>query len=147
MFINVVSIYLNTKTMGDEVLTRQCPCLRAFDSRSVCGRLADSTASDRNRTHTGIYPGSAPRRVMTYILLVKSCVACIVGAVTMVRRWDLAEVEEDSVASLCTWDLCEIKCLCEIRDRPFLAAPPRPYMAGEVSGSGPSRLQVYANPN
>jgi hypothetical protein len=29
----------------------------------------------------------------------------------------------------------------------FLAAPPRPYMGGEVSGSGPSRLQVYANPN
>jgi hypothetical protein len=29
----------------------------------------------------------------------------------------------------------------------FLAAPPRPYMGGEVSGSGPSQLQVYANPN
>jgi hypothetical protein len=39
------------------------------------------------------------------------------------------------------WDLCEI------RDHSFLAAPPRPYMGGEVSGSGPSRLQVYANPN
>jgi hypothetical protein len=36
----------------DEVLTRQCPCLRAFDSWSICGCLADSTASDRNRdTH------------------------------------------------------------------------------------------------
>jgi hypothetical protein len=45
------------------------------------------------------------------------------------------------VASLCMWDLCEI------RLSPFLAAPPRPYMGGEVSGSGPSRLQVYANPN
>jgi hypothetical protein len=32
--------------------------------------LADSTASDRNRMHTRIYPGSAPRRVKTYILLV-----------------------------------------------------------------------------
>jgi hypothetical protein len=30
---------------------------------------------------------------------------------------------------------------------PFLAAPHRPYMGGEVSGSGPSRLQVFANPN
>jgi hypothetical protein len=65
----------------------------------------------------------------------------------MVHRCNLAEVEEDGVASLCTWDLWEIRCLCEIRDSPFLAAPPRPYMGGEVSGSGPSRLQVYANPN
>jgi hypothetical protein len=65
----------------------------------------------------------------------------------MVRRCNLAEVEEDGVASLCMWDLCEIRCLCEIRDRSFLAAPPRPYMRGEVSGSDPSRLQVYANPN
>jgi hypothetical protein len=101
----------------DEVLTRQCPCLRDFDSWSVCGRLADSTASDRNMTHTGVYPGLAPGRVKTYILLVWSCIACIVGAITMVHRWDLAEVEEDGVASLCTWDLCEIRCLCEIRDR------------------------------
>jgi hypothetical protein len=55
---------------GDEVLTRQCPCLRAFDLGSVLGRLADSTSSDRNRGCTRIYPGSAPRRVKTYILLV-----------------------------------------------------------------------------
>jgi hypothetical protein len=32
----------------------------------------------------------------------------------MVRRCNLAEVEEDGVTSLCTWDLCEISCLCEI---------------------------------
>jgi hypothetical protein len=25
--------------------------------------------------------------------------------------------------------------------------PSSPYMGGEVSGSGPSRLQLYANPN
>jgi hypothetical protein len=38
--------------------------------------------------------------------------------------------------------------VCEIRENSsFLAAPPRPYMGDEVSGSGPSRLQVYANPN
>jgi hypothetical protein len=65
----------------------------------------------------------------------------------MVCRCNLAEMEENGVACLCTWDLCEIRYLCEIRDRAFLAAPPRPYMGGEVSGSGPSRLQVYANPN
>jgi hypothetical protein len=29
----------------------------------------------------------------------------------------------------------------------LLAAPPRPYMGGEVSGFGPSQLQVFANPN
>jgi hypothetical protein len=103
------------------------PMFRAFDSWSVCGRLADSTVSDRNRTHTGVYPGSTPQRVKTYILLVWSCIACIVGAITMVHRWwNLAEVEEDGMASLCTWDLCEIRCLCEIRRSPFLAAPPRP---------------------
>jgi hypothetical protein len=54
----------------DEVLTRQCPCFGAFDLWSICGRLADSTASDRNRGCTQIYPGSAPLRVKTYILLV-----------------------------------------------------------------------------
>jgi hypothetical protein len=32
----------------------------------------------------------------------------------MVRRCNLAKVEEDGMASLCTWDLCEIRCLCEI---------------------------------
>jgi hypothetical protein len=65
----------------------------------------------------------------------------------MVRRCNLAEVEEDGVASLCSWDLCEIRCLCEIGDPSFLAASPRPYMGGEVSGSGPSWLQAYANLN
>jgi hypothetical protein len=65
----------------------------------------------------------------------------------MVHRCNLAKVKEDGVASLCTWDLCEIRRLCEIRDPSFLVAPPRPYMGGEVSGSGPSWLQVYANPN
>jgi hypothetical protein len=141
------SEYYTFTLPSDEVLTRQCPCLRAFDSWSVCGCLEDSTASDKNRTQTGVYPGSVPRRVKTYILLVWSYIACIVGAVTMMRSWDLVEVEEDGVASLYTWDLCETRCLCEITDRSFLAAPPRPYMGGEVSGSGPSRLQVYANPN
>jgi hypothetical protein len=29
----------------------------------------------------------------------------------------------------------------------LLATPPRPYMGGKVSGSGPSRLQVFVNPN
>jgi hypothetical protein len=61
---------------GDEVLTRQCPCLRAFDSWRERGRLADSTALDRNRG--------------------------IARAVTMVRRWDLAMVEKEmACASLC----------------------------------------------
>jgi hypothetical protein len=46
----------------------------------------------------------------------------------MVFRCNPVEVEEDGVACLCTWDLCEIRCLCEIRDLSFLAAPPRPYM-------------------
>jgi hypothetical protein len=56
-------------------------------------------------------------------------------------------VEEDGVASLCKWDLCEIRYLCKIRDPSFLAAPPRLIWEGEVSGSDPSRLQVYVNPN
>jgi hypothetical protein len=62
----------------------------------------------------------------------------------MVRRWDLAMVEKEIWRVLA---YARSDCLCEIRDRPFLAAPPCPYMGGEVSGSGPSRLQVYANPN
>jgi hypothetical protein len=105
------------RTPLDEVLTWQCPGLgRSIHGESVCGRLADSTASDRNRTHTRIYPGSAPGRVKTYILLVWSSIAGIFGAITMVHRCNLAEVEEDGVASLCMWDLCEIRCLWEIRD-------------------------------
>jgi hypothetical protein len=87
---------------------------RTFDSWSVCGRLTDSTAFRQKQGYTRIYPGSALRRVKTYILFVWSCIACIVGAVTMVRRCNLAEVEGDGVASLSTWDLCEIRCLCEI---------------------------------
>jgi hypothetical protein len=49
---------------------------------------------------------------------------------------------------------CASLCVGSMRDQvsmrdcpPLLAAPPRPYMGGEVSGSSPSRLQVYANPN
>jgi hypothetical protein len=62
--------YKMTDKRPDEVLTRQCPCLGAFDSWREHGRLADSTASDRNMgTHefTQVRP---PRRVKTYILLV-----------------------------------------------------------------------------
>jgi hypothetical protein len=66
----------------------------------------------------------------------------------MVRRWDLAMVEKEIWrVQAYAWDLCEIRCLCEIADVYFLAAPPCPYMGGEVSGSSPSRLQVFANPN
>jgi hypothetical protein len=97
----------------DEVLTRQCPCFEAFDSWRACGCLADSTASDRNRGCTRIYPGLAPRRVKTYILLVWSCIAGICGAVTMVRRCNLAKAEEDMAWLAYAWDLCEIWCLCE----------------------------------
>jgi hypothetical protein len=77
------------------------PMFRAFDSWSICGRLVDSTASDK-QGYTRIYLGSAPRRVKTYILLVWSCIACIVGAVTIVRRLNLAMVEKEmACASLC----------------------------------------------
>jgi hypothetical protein len=59
------------------------------------------------------------------------------GADETWRRW-----KKMACASLCTRD--------SMRDQmslSFLAAPPRPYIGGEVSGSGPSRLQVYANLN
>jgi hypothetical protein len=124
------------------------PMFRAFDSWREHGRLANSTTLDRNRTYTRVYPGSPPPegKDIHPAYLILYCLN-ILGAAIMVRRWDLAEVEEDGVASLCTWDLCEIRCLCEIRYRSFLAALPRPYMGGEVLGSGPSQVQVYANPN
>jgi hypothetical protein len=44
--------------------------------------LADLTASDRNMGHD-VYPGSGPRRVIPYILIIRSCIAGIVGAVTI----------------------------------------------------------------
>jgi hypothetical protein len=65
--------------------------------------------------YTRIYPGSAPGRVKTYILLVWSCIACIIGAVIMVCRWDLAMVEKRWRVQAYAWDLCEIWYLCEIR--------------------------------
>jgi hypothetical protein len=34
----------------------------------------------------GVYPGSGPQRVKTYILLVLSCIAGIVGGVIMVAQ-------------------------------------------------------------
>jgi hypothetical protein len=60
----------NKRKATDEVLPRQCPYSRAFDSWNALWDLANSTASDRNRGCTRIYPGSPPRRVKTYILLV-----------------------------------------------------------------------------
>jgi hypothetical protein len=41
------------------------------------------------------------------------------------RRWHVLAYARGIYASL--------DCLCEIRDHPFLAAPPRPYMGGKVS--------------
>jgi hypothetical protein len=46
------------------------PMFEGFRFMERMGAPADSTASDRNRTHTRVYPGSPPRRVKTYILLV-----------------------------------------------------------------------------
>jgi hypothetical protein len=43
-------------------------------------------------------PRFAHQRVKTSILLVWSCIAGIFEAVTMVHRWNLAEVEEDGVS-------------------------------------------------
>jgi hypothetical protein len=44
----------------DEVLPRQCPCLRAFDLWSALWDLANSTAIRRKQKNTGFYPGLAP---------------------------------------------------------------------------------------
>jgi hypothetical protein len=63
----------------------------------------------------------------------------------MVHRWDLAEVKKEmACACLCMGSMRD-QILCKIV--PFLATSPRPYMGDEVSRSGPSRLQVFANPN
>jgi hypothetical protein len=76
---------------------------KGFRSRKRIGDLVNSTAVDKRRGVHEFYPGSAPRRVKTYILLVWSCIAGIYGAVTKVRRYNLAEVEGDGVASLCVF--------------------------------------------
>jgi hypothetical protein len=74
------------------------PMFRAFDSwRERMWALGGFDGFRQKQGYTQIYPGSAPRRVTTYILLVCSCIACIVEVVTMVRRWDLAMVERDGV--------------------------------------------------
>jgi hypothetical protein len=108
----------------DEVLPRQCPCLRDFDLWSVCGhwrirRL--QTETWHTREFTQVRP---PWRVKTYILLVWSCIAGIVWAVQWCtdeiwRRW-----KKMVCTSLCTWDLCEI------RLSPFLGRPSSPLYGG-----------------
>jgi hypothetical protein len=60
------------------------PMFKGFWFMERAWALANSTASDRNRAHTRVYPGSAPQKVKIYILLVWSCIDGIVGAVTMV---------------------------------------------------------------
>jgi hypothetical protein len=45
------------------------PMFKGFRFMERAWALADSTASDRNMTHTGVYPGSPPWRIKTYILL------------------------------------------------------------------------------
>jgi hypothetical protein len=73
------------------------PMFRAFDSWSICGRLANSTASDKNRgTHkfTQVWPPGGERPISCLSDLV---LLYIVGAITMVRRWDLAMVERDGM--------------------------------------------------
>jgi hypothetical protein len=70
----------------DEVYPRQCPCLGAFDSWRECGRwrirrLQTETGHTREFTQV-----RRPQRVKTYIPLVWSCIACIVGAVTMMAQ-------------------------------------------------------------
>jgi hypothetical protein len=45
---------------ADEVLPRQCPCLRAFDSWSALWDPANLTAIRQKQRDTGFYPGSAP---------------------------------------------------------------------------------------
>jgi hypothetical protein len=46
------------------------PMFKGFHFMRRAWALTDSTASDRNKWHTRVYPDSAPRRVKTYILLV-----------------------------------------------------------------------------
>jgi hypothetical protein len=56
------------RTVG-EVYPRQCPCL----GLSNHGESMDAGGFDgfrHKQEHTGVYPGSPPRRVKTYILLV-----------------------------------------------------------------------------
>jgi hypothetical protein len=83
--------------------TLAIPMFRAFNSwRERMWALGGFDGFRQKQGCTRIYPGSAPRRVKTYILLVWSCIACIIGAVTMVRRWDLVEVKKEmACASLC----------------------------------------------
>jgi hypothetical protein len=47
-------------TTSDEVLPRQCPCLRAFDSWRECGIRQTRRRSDNRQRHTKFYPGSRP---------------------------------------------------------------------------------------
>jgi hypothetical protein len=120
----------------------QCPCLRAFDSWREHGRWQTRQLQTETWVRRNL-PRFGPRRVKTYILLVWSYIASTVGAVTMVRRWELAMVEKRRVLAYTwgRWDLCEIRCI-------YPSWPPLLALIwGEVSGSGPSRLEVITNPN
>jgi hypothetical protein len=47
-------ITTSSKKRSDEVLTRQCPCLRAFDSWSVCGRWRIQRLQTKTRVHMNL---------------------------------------------------------------------------------------------
>jgi hypothetical protein len=86
---------------------------RAFESWSVCGRLADSTASDRNRgTHefTQFDPPEGkdlhPACLILYCLYSLSCYnSAQMGSGFGQKRWRVLAY---------AWDLCEIRYLSEI---------------------------------
>jgi hypothetical protein len=89
------------------------PMFRAFNSWSICRRLADSTASDRNRgTHkfTQVRPPEGkdlhPACLILYCLYSWSRYnGARMGSGYGRKRWRV-------LAYAC--DLCEIRCLCEI---------------------------------
>jgi hypothetical protein len=128
----------------DEVLTRQCPYLRLSIHERRAWALADSTASDRNRTYTRVYPGSSPEgKDLHPACLILYCLhswSCYNGGADEIWLWSKKR-------RVLVYARGEIGSMRDQRLTSFLAAPPCPYMGGEVSGSGPSRLQVYANPN
>jgi hypothetical protein len=86
----------------DEVLSRQCPCLKAFDLGSALRTWRTRRRSDESRRTRDFTQVRPLGRVKTYVLLVWLCIdgVALMEELQWWRRLDLAEPESSKYRAL-----------------------------------------------